>query len=97
MQSAVRSAGPRSGCGTTGRNSIFALRGIRSAAYLSSLDADERPIKGVHINDEKAMFLFRWYQEMDKNGKILSGYQNKECKAFYLPLDNGGYGFRLNG
>ena len=43
------------------------------------------------------MFLFRWYQEMDKNGKILSGYQNKECKAFYLPLDNGGYGFRLNG
>ena len=67
--------------------------GPRSAAYLSSLDADERPIKGVHINDEKAMFLFRWYQEMDKNGKILSGYQNKECKAFYLPLDNGGYGF----
>ena len=39
------------------------------------------------------MFLFRWYQEMDKNGKVLTGYQNKECKAFYLPLDNGGYGF----
>ena len=30
---------------------------------------------------------------MDKNGKVLTGYQNKECKAFYLPLDNGGYGF----
>ena len=67
--------------------------GPRSAAYLSRLDADERPIKGVHIDDQKAMFLFRWYQEMDKNGKVLSGYQNKECKSFYLPLDNGGYPF----
>ena len=60
---------------------------------LSRSVTDERPIKGVHIDDQKAMFLFRWYQEMDKNGKVLSGYQNKECKAFYLPLDNGGYGF----
>ena len=67
--------------------------GAHSAAYLSSLDADERPIKGVHVDDPKAMFLFRWYQEMDKNGKVLTGYQNKECKSFYLPLDNGGYGF----
>ena len=48
--------------------------GSRSAAYLSSLDADERPIKGVHVDDEKAMFLFRWYQEIDKNGKVLTGY-----------------------
>ena len=39
------------------------------------------------------MFLFRWYQEIDKNGKVLTGYQNKECRGFYLPLDNGGYGF----
>ena len=33
---------------------------------------------------------------MDKNGKVLLGYQNKECKAFflqYLPLNNGAYGF----
>ena len=67
--------------------------GSRSAAYLSSLDADERPIKGVHVDDSKAMFLFRWYQEMDKNGRVLAGYQNKECKFFYLPLDNGGYPF----
>ena len=67
--------------------------GARSAAYLSGLDADERPIKGVHVDDEKAMFLFRWYQEIDKNGKVLTGYQNKECKGYYLPLDNGGYGF----
>ena len=67
--------------------------GPRSAAYLSRLDADERPIKGVHIDDQKAMFLFRWYQEMDKNGKVLPGYQSKECKSFYLPLDNGGYPF----
>ena len=49
--------------------------------------------RGADVDDQKAMFLFRWYQEMDKNGKVLTGYQNKECKAFYLPLDNGGYGF----
>ena len=47
----------------------------------------------MHVDNPKAMFLFRWYQEMDKNGKVLSGYQNKECKSFYLPLDNGGYPF----
>ena len=66
---------------------------LRDRVLQSRLDADERPIKGVHIDDQKAMFLFRWYQEMDKNGKVLSGYQSKECKSFYLPLDNGGYGF----
>ena len=67
--------------------------GARSGAYLASLDADERPIKGVHIDDPKAMFLFRWYQEIDKSGKVLEGYQNKECTAYFLPHDNGGYPF----
>lgn len=64
--------------------------GARSGVYLASLDADERPIKGVHIDDPKAMFLFRWYQEIDKSGKVLEGYQNKECTAFFLPHDNVG-------
>ena len=45
--------------------------GPRAASYLRGLDADERPIKGVHIDDPKAMFLFRWYQEVDANGNRL--------------------------
>ena len=63
------------------------------------LDADERPIKGVHIDDPKAMFLFRWYQEVDASGKVfvdgdkVPTYQNKGCKGYYLPLDNGGFPF----
>ena len=28
------------------------------------------------------------YQEKDKNGKVINGHQSKECKSFYLPLDN---------
>ena len=56
-------------------------------------------MKGVHIDDNKAMFLLRWYQEMDANDKVFKDaggqatYQNPGCKAYYLPLDNGGYPF----
>ena len=41
------------------------------------------------------MFLLRWYQETDANYKILNDppYQNRLCKAYYLPLENGGYAF----
>ena len=62
-------------------------------SVMKIVDHKEKIYEGVHVDDPKAMFLFRWYQEIDKNGKVLTGYQNKECKAFYLPLDNGGYGF----
>ena len=73
--------------------------GQHAASYLLGLDADERPIKGVHVDDPKAMFLLRWYQEVDANGKVFVGrdkvptYQNKGCKGYYLPLDNGGFPF----
>ena len=45
------------------------------------------------------MFLFRWYQEADAKGKVfvdsakVPTYQNKGCKAYYLPLDNGCFAF----
>ena len=45
------------------------------------------------------MFLFRWYQEVDANGTVFLDcdkcptYQNKGCKGYYLPLDNGGFPF----
>ena len=32
-------------------------------------------------------------QEVDGSGKVLDGYQNKGCKAYFLPLDNGTYNF----
>ena len=73
--------------------------GGNSANYLSRLDADERPVKGVHINDNKAMFLFRWYQEVGADGNIFkdanghASYQNAGCKSYFLPLDNGHYPF----
>ena len=65
------------------------------------MDADERPLKGVHVDDPKAMFLLRWYQEVDanctvfkdKNGTEMYSYQNRGCKGYYLPLDNGSYAY----
>ena len=45
------------------------------------------------------MYLLRWYREVDANGKVfktsrgIPTYQNKGCKAYYLPLDNGLYPF----
>ena len=79
----------------TCRGSVDKVRAVgpASATYLSGLDADERPIKGVHINDQNAIFLFRWYQEIDAKGSVLSGYQNKGCKGYHLPLNNGDYAF----
>jgi|EP00966_Prymnesium_polylepis_P161174 hypothetical protein len=47
--------------------------GPNAASYLRGLDADERPIKGVHVDDPKAMFLLRWYQEVDAKGKVFMG------------------------
>ena len=73
--------------------------GSGSGSYLASLDADERPLKGVHVDDPKAMFLLRWYQEVDADGTVFKDtngtetYQNRGCKGYYLPLDNGSYAF----
>ena len=45
------------------------------------------------------MFLFRWYQEVDSNGKVLMDGdkvptdQNKGRNGYYLPLDNGNFPF----
>ena len=68
--------------------------GSRAAEYLLGLEKDARPIKGAHIDDDKAVFLLRYYQEAKADGTVLRNqYQHKDCKAFYLPLDNGGYAF----
>lgn len=36
----------------------------------------------------------RWYKEVDRDGKELNGYQNKECVAYKLTLDNDGAAFQ---
>ena len=40
------------------------------------------------------LFVLRWYKEVDANGAELSGYQNKECKAYKLMRNNDGVAFR---
>ena len=59
------------------------------AQYLLGLDKDYKP-GGVFIDDPKGMFVLRWYKEVDKQGKELSGYQNKECAGYKLMLNNDG-------
>ena len=49
---------------------------------------------GVYIDDPKGLFILRWYNEVDKDGKALEGYQNRECAAYQLRLDNDGALFR---
>ena len=49
---------------------------------------------GVYIDDPKGLFILRWYKEVDKDGKALEGYQNRECAAYQLRLDNDGALFR---
>ena len=40
------------------------------------------------------MFILRWYKEVNRDGKELSGYQNKECAAYKLTLNNDGVPFQ---
>ena len=39
------------------------------------------------------LLILRWYKEVDKNGKELEGYQNKECAAYKLMTNNDGVPF----
>jgi hypothetical protein len=40
------------------------------------------------------MSILRRYKEVNRDGKELSGYQNKECAAYKLTLNNDGVPFR---
>ena len=67
--------------------------GGTAASYLLGLDKDYKP-NGVFLDDPKGLFILRWYKEVDKDGKELSGYQNKEAVAYKLTLNNDGAPFR---
>ena len=60
-----------------------------SSSYLLGLEKDCKP-RGVFIDDPKGLFILRWYKEVDKDGKELKGYQNKECFAYKLMANNDG-------
>ena len=65
----------------------------RGADYLRTLNKVYKR-DGVYIQDQKGLFVLRWYKEVDANGAELSGYQNKECKAYKLMRNNDGVAFR---
>ena len=50
-------------------------------------------LNGINIDDPKGVFVLRWYKEVDKAGKELSGFQNKECAGYKLTHDNCGEPF----
>ena len=49
----------------------------------------------VSIDDPRPIFLFRFYVEVDKHGKDLIGYQNKQRAAYRLTYDNNGEAWRF--
>ena len=51
----------------------------------------------MSIDDPRAIFLFRFYVEVDKNGKDLprGSYQHKQCAAYRLTYDNNGDAWRF--
>jgi hypothetical protein len=49
----------------------------------------------VSIDDPRAVFVFRFYVEVEKNGKDLDGYQNPQCHAYRLTYDNNGDAWRF--
>tara|TARA_B110000046_G_scaffold127320_1_gene133754 strand:- start:457 stop:888 length:432 start_codon:yes stop_codon:yes gene_type:complete len=65
----------------------------RGADYLRSLNKVYKR-DGVYIQDQKGLFVLRWYKEVGTDGAELSGYQNKECKAYKLMRNNDGVAFR---
>ena len=78
---------------TIAKGNVDMRRALSStgAEYLRSLDKEYLPT-GVHINDPKGLFIFRWYREVKADGSPVTGqrYQNPQCAAYQLTLDNDG-------
>ena len=68
-----------------------------SATYLLGLDKEHYKPKGVFVDDPKGLFILRWYKEVDKDGKELSGFQNPKCAGYKLTSNNCGEPFRWTG
>ena len=66
-------------------------------------DADLQRLEKAHVkevstDDARAVFLIRWYVEVDQNGVDLdptvNGYNSRKCSGYRLTTDNNGYPFR---
>ena len=45
-----------------------------------------KPRVAVNFHPERVVMLIRTYDEVDSSGNILTGYSNRNCKYFHLPL-----------
>ena len=64
-----------------------------SDADLQRIDKD--PTLRVSIDDPRAIFIFRFCVEVDKDGNDLTGYQHQDCHAYRLTYDNNGDAWRF--
>jgi hypothetical protein len=55
---------------------------------------EKQYVKEVAINDCRGIYLMRWYVEVGKNGKDLSGYGNPGCIGYRRTSDNNKEPFR---
>ena len=53
--------------------------------YLARLEKSYRSLVPTHDGD--ALFVIRWYDEADRNFRIMEGYQNRGVQNYHLPLD----------
>ena len=59
----------------------------KSSQQLQDCEVQSHDIGQIDINEPRAVIKVRWYHECDRNGNVLTGCQNKECKALYhLPV-----------
>ena len=59
---------------------------------------EKRHVDEVAVDDARALFLIRWYVEVDKHGVDLDpavdGYNGRKCFGYRLTTDNKGYPYR---
>ena len=58
---------------------------LDDCAYLNRLEKTYQ--SRVPVDDGDALFVLRWYDEVGRNGRILSGYQNAGVVQYHLPLE----------
>ena len=66
-------------------NSEVDTNKLDDCAYLNRLEKTYQC--RVPVDDGDALFVLRWYDEVGRNGRILSGYQNAGVVQYHLPLE----------
>ena len=58
---------------------------LDNCAYLNQLEKTYQ--SRVPVHDSDALFVLRWYDEVGRNGRIFSGYQDCRVVQYHLPLE----------